>query len=115
MADDAARRHVAYAHSRPTRKEIVMCGKRARSEYHESYEGDTMRLAAGQAAHGKHCNWTAFPWWTLWLIWPAIGLVKWTAPLVAETYTTLMAASVPLLPVLLILLGLALIVRRRME
>jgi hypothetical protein len=92
-----------------------MCGKRTVGEYREAYEGDTVRLTADGTRDGKQCGWGAFPWWMLWLIWPAIGLVKWTAPFVAESYSALMAASVPLLPVLLIILGLALIVRRRME
>jgi hypothetical protein len=92
-----------------------MCGRK-HERVREAYEGETVRLSSGGAAErGGRCGWGAFPWWTLWLIWPAIGLVKWTAPLVAGAYTELMTFSVPLLPVLLILVGLALIVRRRLE
>jgi hypothetical protein len=75
--------------------------------------GETTRLGAVRGEGGHACG--RFPWWTLWLIWPAIGLVKWTAPLLLGLYAELAALSVPLLPVLLILAGAALIARRRME
>lgn len=91
-----------------------MCGAR-RERVRESYEGETTRLTAGGAPARASCGAGGFPWWALWLIWPAVGLVKWSAPLVVGLYGELMAATVPLLPVLLVLIGLALIVRRRVE
>lgn len=38
------------------------------------YDGDTVRLS-DQRPTRRHCG-GGFPWWTLWLIWPAIGLFK---------------------------------------
>ncbi|MFO7170661.1 MAG: hypothetical protein DIU80_021745 [Chloroflexota bacterium] len=80
-----------------------------------AYTGETTRLDLGgqHARGGGSCEWS--PWWTLWLIWPAIGLLKWTAPRALDMYATLVEASAPLLPALLILVGVALIARRRRE
>jgi hypothetical protein len=92
-----------------------MCGKK-RERVAGGYEGETTRLSlTGEASRERESagwHWGGFPWWTLWLIWPAIMVVKWIAPLIAASYTELMAITVPLLPVVLIMVGLALIVRR---
>lgn len=44
-----------------------------------AYEGDTLRLSDRQAVPPhmpgtRRCG--GFPWWMLWLIWPAMGLLK---------------------------------------
>jgi hypothetical protein len=49
-----------------------------------------------------------FPWWSLWLIWPLIGLFKWTGALIApiaEFVNRPIILEVSLLPLLLIGLG----------
>jgi polyferredoxin len=87
----------------------------------ESYEGETMRLNGQQAALMMRPQWQrGFPWWALWLIWPVIGLVKWLAPLVAGAAVGLLdllrqpiTLEISLLPVVLIVLGVALVLRRR--
>lgn len=47
-------------------------------EYNGAYEGQTIQLNAEQAVatvhHTRRCS--AFPWWTLWLIWPLFGGIK---------------------------------------
>ena len=79
----------------------------------QPYEGETIHLNSEQAlkmerTHTRHC----FPWWTLWLIWPLIGLFKWVLPLLVGAIGGLMEITIPLLPVLLIILGLFLLRRR---
>jgi hypothetical protein len=93
---------------------MAMCGVKRAAERHGPAEGETTRLAA-EGDGERRCRWGSFPWWTLWLIWPAVGLLKWTAPLVLAAYAELVALSTALLPALLILAGLALIARRRAE
>ena len=87
------------------------------------YEGQTVRLdprdvvsheRRDQHAYGRHGG---FPWWTLWLIWPLIGLVKWFVPLYLGAITggigQLSAAGVaPFVALALIIIGLVLIGRR---
>jgi len=88
------------------------------------YEGQTVRLDSRDGiSHERRdhhfCGWHgSFPWWTLWLIWPLIGLAKWIVPLYlgAVTYglAQLSAAGVaPFAAIALIVIGLALIGRRQ--
>lgn len=81
----------------------------------EPYEGETIRFdpqgrLEGSARSRRHCG--GFPWWTLWLIWPLIGLLKWSVPLLLGVVAGLGQLTVPLIPVLLIVLGLLLLRRR---
>ena len=87
------------------------------------YEGQSLRLDPHDSVAperrerhgcGQHGG---FPWWTLWLIWPLIGLVKWFVPLYLSAITAglaqLSAAGVaPFVAIGLIMLGLVLIRRR---
>ena len=86
------------------------------------YEGKTVRLDAQQATEVKrhkvaHCG--MFPWWTLWLIWPLIGLFKWLVPAILAGIAAVAGAlsELPLLaagpwPILLIVVGIMLLRRR---
>jgi hypothetical protein len=81
----------------------------------QPYEGETIRFDAEQRALGDsqatlHC--ASFPWWTLWLIWPLIGLLKWSMPLLIGVVASIGEITVPLIPLLLIVLGLLLLRRR---
>jgi hypothetical protein len=81
-----------------------------------AYEGRTMRL---DSRGGGSCGQAGgFPWWTLWLIWPLIGVVKWFVPLylgaIAAGLGRLSAAGLaPLVAIGLIAIGLLLIGRRQ--
>ncbi|HEU5102735.1 MAG TPA: hypothetical protein VFU22_27125 [Roseiflexaceae bacterium] len=87
-----------------------------------AYEGRTVRLnhrddmPARRSDRG--CAWhVRFPWWTLWLIWPLIGLAKWFVPLyigvVTAALTELRATgAAPIVASILILAGLVLIARK---
>ncbi|NJN16191.1 MAG: hypothetical protein HC822_07905 [Oscillochloris sp.] len=76
-----------------------------------SYEGETMHLSSQE---GRRCGWGHFPWWTLWLIWPAIWLFKGLglvlAPLIVGA-----AFWQLLLAVVLIGAGVALVLADRMR
>jgi hypothetical protein len=88
------------------------------------YEGQTIRLDSRDAiSHerrdqhgcGRHGG---FPWWTLWLIWPLIGLLKWFVPLYLGALTAVfaqlsMAGVAPFVAIALIVIGLILIGRRQ--
>ena len=87
-----------------------------------AYEGETVRLDTqreGQEARpetGRHGH---FPWWTLWLIWPLVGLVKWLVPVLLATIGAVAGAlsqlSAPAFgpwPILLIVVGIILLRRR---
>ena len=86
------------------------------------YEGETVRLGTqhdGQAAQGiaRHGH---FPWWSLWLIWPLFGLVKWLVPAlragiaaVAGTLSELPLLAAGPWPILLIVVGIMLLRRKR--
>jgi hypothetical protein len=84
------------------------------------YEGQTVRLAAGDLPSGDRqvrgrC--AGFPWWTLWLIWPLIGLAKWFIPLYLGAAAAVLgplsaAGAAPFVAVALILAGLVLISRK---
>jgi hypothetical protein len=91
-----------------------------------AYEGKTTRLAYAEAAlpersmleerrNGRHGH---FPWWSLWLIWPLIGLLKWMVPIyigalaaLRDTFSTQAQPVAMIIAVLLIVAGLALIRR----
>ena len=96
-----------------------MCGRRhVQSETttaDETYTGETVDLSRQErATAGAHqaVMWRGFPWWTLWLIWPLIILLKTTIPLLAGGLTALAQLSVPLVPILLIVIGILLLRRR---
>jgi hypothetical protein len=87
-----------------------------------AYEGQTMRLDSrgGGSQERRHsCRQAGkFPWWTLWLIWPLIGLAKWFVPLysgaVGAGLARLSAAGLaPFVAIALIAVGLVLIGRRQ--
>lgn len=88
-----------------------------------AYVGDTVRLDGEQALagleHGAERR-KCFPWWTLWLLWPLLMLVKGlvvagaaTAATLAELLRQPIILEVSLLPILLIVIGLFLLLRRR--
>jgi hypothetical protein len=56
-----------------------------------------------------------FPWWTLWLIWPLIGLAKLVTPLVLNTLAAMTGSlgerGALLVALLLIVAGIALLRR----
>ena len=95
-----------------------MCGTKQRrvNEYGESYEGETTQLNAEVGRHQFRAGRRAFPWWTLWLIWPLIGLLKNANGALLTGWLALGTFAVPLnllLAVGLIIVGVALLVRQR--
>ncbi len=97
-----------------------MCGRRhvqlETTPADESYTGETVDLSRqARTTAGAHqaAMWRGgFPWWTLWLIWPLILLLKTTIPFIAGSLAALAQISVPLVPVLLIVIGILLLRRR---
>ena len=88
--------------------------------HEEAYEGKTIRLDQSvaqwqPASTTNRCHY--FPWWILWFIWPAFFMLKWLGPLIigssAVLLQTLSTISVPLLPLILIGIGAALLYRER--
>ncbi|MEO7909964.1 MAG: hypothetical protein ABIV47_09960 [Roseiflexaceae bacterium] len=88
-----------------------------------AYEGQTVRLDARDSVsherrdHHSCGHHGGFRWWTLWLIWPLIGLVKWFVPLYLAAITASLAqlsmvGAAPLVGLALIVIGLVLIRRR---
>ncbi len=88
-----------------------------------AYEGQTVRLdARDRVSHERRERHSCgghggFPWWTLWLIWPLIGLVKWFVPLylgaVTASLVQLSAVGIaPFVAIALIVIGLVLVGRR---
>ena len=77
------------------------------------YEGRTIRLTQhdGTMTYHRHAA-QHFPWWTLWLIWPLIGLVKWLVPTMLGMIGMIAEIGVALVPVLLIALGVWLLWRK---
>ena len=73
-----------------------MCGHKNTADTASSsdapFVGETQRLAL-ERRRGGFC---AFPWWTLWLIWPLIGLFKSIAALIAHSWLALGTFSIPL-------------------
>jgi hypothetical protein len=65
--------------------------------------GNTLRLAAGRGG---------FPWWTLWLLWPLIGVLKAAVPAVWSGVATLSQVTVPLLP-MVVVVGVLVVLWRR--
>ena len=91
-----------------------------------AYEGKTTRLAYGEAALPERSmlegRWSRrhghFPWWSLWLIWPLIGLLKWIMPIyigaltaLRDTFSMQAQPVAMIIAVLLIVAGVALIRR----
>jgi hypothetical protein len=84
------------------------------------YEGETIRLdpehePAGERMKRSKCG--AFPWWTLWLIWPLFGPIKWLVMNTMTTLASLGSAAVEyglfsLWPLALIIIGVWLLRRR---
>jgi len=66
---------------------------------HQAHMGSTLRLAAWRGG---------FPWWTLWLLWPLIGVLKAAVPVFWGGLAALSQVTVPLLP--LVLIGIVLVV-----
>ena len=95
-----------------------MCGKKRQrvvNQYGESYEGETTQLRAF-VRQERRSAWHAFPWWTLWLIWPLMGLLKGASGALVAGWLALGTFAVPLnmlLAVGLIIVGVALLVRQR--
>lgn len=87
----------------------------------EPATGPTTRLGEGEPAENRHYmaarsrSWRSahFPWWMLWLIWPLIGIGKAVAPAVIGALGSLSQLTTPLLPVILVVLGVALLIRMR--
>ena len=88
-----------------------------------AYEGQTVRLdtrgiMAGQGRAQRAHRWCGgFPWWTLWMIWPLFGLVKWLAPLYLAAASAVLArlsavGAAPIVAIVLIAAGLWLIRRK---
>lgn len=70
------RRHTIRTHTAAHRHSY----ERPRTlEYDGAYEGETVHLVGQRsdaAVHPARGRCGSFPWWTLWLIWPLIGLIK---------------------------------------
>ena len=87
-----------------------------------AYEGETVRLDTqreGREARRESGRHGHFPWWTLWLIWPLVGLVKWLVPVLlgaiaaaAGALSHLPAPAFGPWPILLIVAGIILLRRR---
>lgn len=100
-----------------------MCGKKRAvvpaSTPGEAYEGQTQRLHAEGAPYTKQrCSHHGFPWWTLWLIWPLIALVKHAGAAMFGGWALLGSVLIPanvLLAVVLIVAGAALLLRNRAQ
>lgn len=88
----------------------------------EVYEGPTVRLdtPAGVSVqgHSGSCG-HHWPWHLLWLIWPLFFLAKWLVPLIVSAVTALFTSlttpivlTIPLLPLVLIGVGIVLLLRQ---
>jgi hypothetical protein len=85
-----------------------------------AYEGQTVRLESRDGALAQRPErerHSGFPWWTLWLLWPLIGLAKWFVPLYLGALTAIVAplsaaGAAPFVAFALIAVGLVLIFRR---
>ena len=85
-----------------------------------AYEGQTIRMSDADGAsveRRRACEGRSFPWWSLWLIWPLIGVAKWLVPLylgaIGASLAQLSAAGLaPVVAIALIVIGLLLIGRR---
>ncbi|MBC8163567.1 MAG: hypothetical protein H7Z42_20365 [Roseiflexaceae bacterium] len=75
------------------------------------YEGSTQRLSE-QTWRARR----AFPWWTLWLIWPLVSLVKYAGATLFTGWSALGDLVVPanvLAALALVIFGVALLLRER--
>lgn len=81
----------------------------------DSYTGATRRLDH-QAPMGRPLRLAAWrggvPWWTLWLVWPLIGVLKAAVPAIWSGTAALSQVTVPLLP-LVVVVGVLVVLRRR--
>lgn len=98
-----------------------MCGKKHWREQSETdtrvYDGQTQRLQAGKRGRGfADTSYRTFPWWTLWLIWPLISLMKGVWFMLANSWNSLSVFVVPVnivAALVLIAVGATLVLRRR--
>ena len=91
-----------------------MCGRKhvTASDHKQAYEGQTTKLEQVTRRHA--CS--AFPWWTLWLIWPLIGVLKAVGANIGTGWSVLGGVLVPanvLVAVALVAIGVALLVRHQ--
>lgn len=90
-----------------------MCRQQAKIPLTDSpYEGSTQRLNEHQMLTAKR----AFPWWTLWLIWPLVSVVKYASANLFTGWPMLGSLAVPapvLIALVLVVSGLALLLRER--
>lgn len=91
-----------------------MCGqKRAKTSLTNSpYEGSTQRLNQEQTLTARR----TFPWWTLWLIWPLMSLVKYASATVFAGWAALGGLAVPanvLIMLALMIVGVVILLRER--
>ena len=80
-----------------------------------AYEGKTIRFGEERitSERTRSCGgWNGFPWWSLWLLWPLFGLIKTIVPLVPTMVASSGHVLVPIVPLLLIGLGIWLLQRR---
>lgn len=82
----------------------------------QPYTGATVQLRseAARSVEGQRrqrCR-SSFPWWTLWLIWPLIGVAKMALPMLLNAGIVISQIGVPLLiPLALIVIGVLLLRR----
>ena len=93
-----------------------MCGQKkatsAAGGVEQAYEGQTTRLE--QATRQHACR--AFPWWTLWLIWPLVAVLKTIGASIGLGWSALGGVLLPanvLLAIALIVIGAVLLVRQQ--
>jgi hypothetical protein len=111
-------KHKSFVSEQPTIATMPMMATEG------AYEGQTVRLDSHDRVlhqrreRGSCGGHGSFPWWTLWLIWPLIGLAKWFVTLYLGAITvglTQLSANgvVPFVAIALIVIGLVLIRRRQ--
>lgn len=74
-------------------------------------EGQTQRLMRTDNRHAYR----AFPWWTLWLIWPLMGLLKHASATFVGGWVSLGAWAIPanvVIAMVLMIVGIGLVLRQ---